>query len=94
MNNWVEVSTEEVKLGVSIANLKKDELQFKYVKDITEKNKEIERLNNIINIKTDFIQELLEEIYASNDYELHTKAHLMGVDYEDKLKELKENNEC
>ena len=39
MDNWVEVSTEEVKLGVSIANLKKDELQHKYVKDITEKIK-------------------------------------------------------
>lgn len=42
MNNWIEVSDEEMKLGMSIANLKKGELQIKYAKDLC-------RLNNIIN---------------------------------------------
>lgn len=57
--------------------------------------KEIERLNNIIKLKTDFIHALLEIIYFSDDKPLHSKAHLIGEKYEDKLKELKgeDNND-
>ena len=51
---------------------------------------EIERLNNIIDLKSFFIQDLLELISYSNDNDLHTKVHLTGIEYQEKLKELKE----
>lgn len=57
-------------------------------KDIEEKDKEIERLNNIIKIKTDFINDLLLLIYYSEDNILHTKVHLTSEEYQDQLKEL------
>lgn len=44
MNNWVKISKEEMEISMSIANLKKGELQIKYVKDIVAKGKEIEEL--------------------------------------------------
>jgi len=52
-------------------------------------NDEIERLNNIIKVKTDFIEELLKIIAVARDYELHDKCYTRAKMYEDKLKELK-----
>lgn len=53
------------------------------------KNKEIERLNNIIKIKTDFIEELLKIIAVARDYELHDKCYTRAKIYEERLQELK-----
>ena len=56
---------------------------------LEEKDKEIERLNNIIKIKTDFIEELLKIIAVARDYELHDKCYTRAKIYEEKLQELK-----
>lgn len=34
MKNWTKVTPDEMKVGMSIANLKKGELQIKYAKDV------------------------------------------------------------
>ena len=59
-------------------------------KDIKLVLDEIERLNKMIDLKSFFIQDLLELISYSNDNDLHTKVHLTGIEYQEKLKELKE----
>lgn len=56
----------------------------------SEKDKEIERLNKELMLKTDFIEELLTIISVARDYELHDKCYTRSRIYQDKLKELKE----
>lgn len=62
MNNWIKISDEEFDIEMSIAKLKKGELQIKYAKDIFAKDKEIERLNRIIEIKSNRIQDLMSRL--------------------------------
>lgn len=62
-------------------------------KQLKEKEQEISRLNNIIKVKTEFIEELLTIIAVARDYELHDKCYTRAKLYEDKLKELKEGKE-
>ena len=57
---------------------------------INKQKQEIDRLNNIIKLKDDFICDLLKGIYNSEDNELHKRVYLIGTNYEHKLKELKE----
>ena len=56
---------------------------------VIEREEEIERLNNIIKVKTDFIEELLKIIAVARDYELHDKCYTRAKLYEEKLQELK-----
>ena len=59
-------------------------------KEIDRLEEENKRLNNIIKLKDDFICDLLKGIYNSEDNELHKRVYLIGTNYENKLKELKE----
>ena len=47
MNNWIEINQEEMKIGMNIAGLKKEELQIKYAKDIYNLQQKVEQLENI-----------------------------------------------
>ena len=49
----------------------------------------IDRLNNIIKVKTDFIEELVQIIATARDYELHDKVYTRGKIYEEKIQSLK-----
>lgn len=70
-----------------------DENTIQELRDTIDNNnylhRENDRLNNIIDLKSFFIQDLLELISYSNDNDLHTKVHLTGIEYQEKLKELK-----
>ena len=94
MSNWVKVTNDEMEVGIEIATLKKGELQIKYAKDIVAKNKEIERLNNIINELEKWLGESIEkhtEDYL--DWKYDKNVYLAGSkklqNVLDKLQELK-----
>lgn len=57
--------------------------------DADEIIKELERLNNIINIKNDYIIQLHNLIYKTDNPNLQFALHIKQEKY---LKELKENN--
>ena len=57
---------------------------------LEEKDKEIERLNNIISIKTTYIEDLLKSILKSTDIKIQREVYEHGIEYDRKLKELKE----
>ena len=60
---------------------------------IEEKDKEIERLNNIISIKTTYIEDLLKSIFKSTDIKIQKEVYERGIEYDKKLKELKEKSD-
>ena len=89
MNNWVKIRDEEMSYMFDIANLKKGELQLKYAQDMQNKDKEIERLNNIINeCANDILKELKENNHLSYGVALAIRQKLLnykelkGVDKE------------
>ena len=67
MSNWVKVTKDEFEVGIEIATLKKGELQIKYAKDIVAKDKEIERLNNIIKELEKKIISICETCYENRE---------------------------
>ena len=66
-----------------------DEITY-LLEHIEEKDKEIERLNNIISIKTTYIEDLLKTILKSTDIKIQREVYEHGIEYDKKLKELKE----
>jgi hypothetical protein len=49
MNNWIKISDEEFDIEMSIAKLKKGELQIKYAKDISKLRNIIKEVRECIN---------------------------------------------
>ena len=57
---------------------------------IKDQQKEIERLNKELSLKTNYIQELLEIILKSDDFKMQKEVYEKGIIYDKELKELKE----
>lgn len=51
---------------------------------------EVDRLNNIISIKTTYIENLLKLILKSTDIKIQKEVYEYGIEYDKKLRELKE----
>lgn len=71
-----------------------EEAYDKLYKESQEKDKENERLNNIISIKTSYIEDLLKSILKSTNIKIQREVYEHGIEYDKKLKQLKgDNNE-
>jgi hypothetical protein len=76
---------------MNIVERLKDSLEYEYNLSFSERKQlleEIDRLNNIINIKNDYIIQLHNLIYKTDNPNLQFALHIKQEKY---LKELKEN---
>lgn len=90
---------------LSMNYIKDEENYYKQkIKELTEKDeynirrsqrqqKEIDRLMNELSIKTTYIEDLLKLILKSKDFELQKEIYEHGIEYDKKLKELKEGKQ-
>lgn len=63
---------------------------YDFLKTINEQQKEIERLKNELSIKTTYIEDLLKIVLKSDDFKMQREVYEHGIEYDKKLKELKE----
>lgn len=54
-----------------------------------EKQQELDKYKNIVDVKTNYIEELLLIIAKSNDYKIQKEVYEKGLEYDKNLKELK-----
>lgn len=92
-NNLIKEKDKEIdNLNNTIDKLIKErDCLFKNTK-IYYENK-IERLKNELSIKTTYIEDLLKTILKSDDFKIQREVYEHGIDYDKKLKELKEGKE-